>query len=236
MDVFDQAVATAAPLLRRVDELLSGFGAPPEHGVWAQVRRVRLLPGDAVQAIAGLRAADLAGAAPELRADARAYADIALALPPPEDWTGDAAEAYDNARRRAAGHLSGGAESLDERLEATADLADALVGWIDQSRAEVTAALAEILGSSEAVAVSASSSTSSSSAGSSTAGSSSAGSSSADSSGAGSSDSPVDPGAVRQALAAADIAERLLRTIADSYDLAADLLDHSADLANPLPV
>jgi uncharacterized protein YukE len=203
MDTLDEAVAAAAPLLRRVDELLSGVGAPPEHAVWAQVRRVRLLPGDAVHAIAALRAADLAGASPELRADARAYADIASALPPPGTWTGDAAEAYEDARRRAVEHLSGGPESLDERLEATADLADALVGWIIQSRSDVAAALAEVLSSGEAVALS--------------------------------TDSAADPAAVREGLAAADVAERILRTIADCYDLAADLLDHSVELATALP-
>jgi hypothetical protein len=203
MDAFDHVVATAAPMLRRVDELLAGVGAPPEHAVWSQVRRVRLLPGDAVRAIAGLRATDLADASPELRADARAYADIAAALPPPGTWTGEAAEAYDDARRRAADRLSGGAESLDERLEATADLADALVGWITESRAAVAATLAEALSSAEALSLSA--------------------------------DEPADPAAARQALAAAAVAERVLRTIADSYDHAADLLDSSVGQATALP-
>jgi hypothetical protein len=203
MDAFDHVVATAAPMLRRVDELLSGVGAPPGHPVWSQVRRVRLLPGDAVRAVAGLRATDLADASPELRADARAYADIAAALPPPGAWTGDAAEAYDDARRRTAERLSGGAESLDERLEASADLADALVGWIAESRAEVAATLAEVLSSAEALALSA--------------------------------DEPADPAAARQAVAAAAVAERVLRTIAGSYDQAADLLDSSVELATVLP-
>jgi methyl-accepting chemotaxis protein len=203
MEAFDHVVATAAPMLRRVDELLSGVGAPPEHAVWSQVRRVRLLPGDAVRAIAGLRATDLADASPELRADARACADIAAALPPPGTWTGDAAEAYDDARRRAAERLSGGAESLDERLEATADLADALVGWIAEARTEVAATLAEVLSSAEALSLSA--------------------------------DEPADPAAAGQALAAAVVAERVLRTIADSYDHAADLLDSSVALATALP-
>jgi uncharacterized protein YukE len=203
MDALDQVVATAAPMLRRVDELLSGVGAPPEHAVWSQVRRVRLLPGDAVRALAGLRATDLADASPELRAGARAYADIAAALPPPGSWTGDAAEAYDDARRRAAERLSGGAESLDERLEATADLADALVEWIADARAEIAATLAEVLSSAEGLSLSA--------------------------------DEPADPAVARPALAAAAVAERVLRTIADSYDHAADLLDSSVDLATALP-
>jgi hypothetical protein len=203
MDTLAQVVATAAPLLRRVDDLLSGIGAPPDHQVWTQMRRVRLLPGDAVHAINGLRPADLAEAAPELRADARAYADIAESLPPPGTWTGDAADAYDAARRHAAGHLSGGLESLDERLEATADLADALVEWMSQSRSAVAETLAGVLSSTAAVSLS--------------------------------SGAAVDPAAAREVLAAADVAERILRTVADSYDLAVDLLDGSAGLVTALP-
>jgi hypothetical protein len=203
MDMLDQVVATAAPLLRRVDDVLSGVGAPPDHEVWTQMRRVRLLPGAAVHAIAGLRPDDLADAVPELRADARAYADVAEALPPPGTWTGDAADAYDAARRRTAGHLSGGLESLDERMEATADLADALMGWMAESRSAVAATLAGVLGSTAAVSLSGG--------------------------------AAVDPAAAREVLAAADVAERILRTVADSYDLAVDLLDGSAGLVHAQP-
>ena len=197
MDRLDQVIQTAGPLLRRVDDTLSTVGAPPGHHLWAELRRVRLLPGDAVHAVAALRPAELAEAAPELRADARAYAGIAESLPAPTDWTGDAADAYDAARRRAADHLSGSPDSLDERLEATADLADALIEWMAQARSELAAILAEILSSTEALDLS--------------------------------TDSIVDYSA---ALSAADIAVRLLRTVADSYDLATDLLNGSAELAN----
>lgn len=155
MDTLDHVMDTAGPLLRRVDEVLSGVGAPWNHAVWTEMRRVRLLPGDAAQAVAALRAADLADAAPELRADARGYAGVADALPPAGAWSGDAAEAYDAARRRSALHLSGGPDSLDERLEATADLADALVEWIAQSRAGLAGTLAAVLGSAQALTLSA---------------------------------------------------------------------------------
>jgi hypothetical protein len=64
MDLLDGVVAAADPLLRRVDQVLSTTGAPPDHPVWASLRLVRLLPGDAVQAVAALRPADLAEAAP----------------------------------------------------------------------------------------------------------------------------------------------------------------------------
>jgi hypothetical protein len=204
MDPLAQLLDAAGPLLHRVEELLSGGGAPPGHGVWAEIRRVRLLPGDAAEAVAALRPAELSDAAPELRADARAYAGIAESLPAPAGWSGDAADAYDAARRRTAEHLSGGMESLDERLEATADLADALVEWMGQARDELAATLAEVLNSAEAVAVA--------------------------------TGPPAAPATEREALAAADVAERVLRTVADSYELAADLLQGSAELATPLLV
>lgn len=204
MDTLDHAMASAGPLLRRIDEVLGVVGAPRDHGVWDEVRRVRLLPGDAARVVVALRAADLAEASPELRADARAYADLAESLPSPGDWRGDAADAYDVARRRIAGHLSGGTDSLDERLEATADLADALVEWMGQTRSDLAVTLAEVLGSAEAVSIVL--------------------------------DAAVDPAGMREVLAAADVGERILRTVADSYDLAADLLDGSTDLAVAVPV
>jgi hypothetical protein len=199
MDSLDHVMDTAGPLLRRIDELLSGVGAPPDHAVWAEMRRVRLLPGDAAQTVAALRSGDLADASPELRADARGYAGIAEAVPPPGAWSGDAADAYDVARRRTVTHLSGGPDSLDERLEATADLADAMVDWIGQARADLARTLAEVLGSAQALSLSA--------------------------------DATIDPAAAREVMAAADVGRRILQTVADSYDLAGDLLDGSADLA-----
>jgi hypothetical protein len=151
VDSLDQIVGPAGPLLRRVDETLSLSGAPAEHRVWTELRRVRLLPGDAVHAVAGLRATDLSEAAPALRAGAQACAGVAESLPAPGGWSGPAAEAYDRARRRTADHLSGGPDSLDERLEATADLADALADWMGQTRVELAGTLARVLTSAQAV-------------------------------------------------------------------------------------
>jgi hypothetical protein len=201
MDALDQVMDTAGPLLRRVDDVLSGLGAPADHEIWAEIRRVRLLPGDAAQAVTALRAGDLAEAAPELRADARGYAGIAEALPPSGAWSGDAADAYDVARRRTAEHLSGGADGLDERLEATADLADALIEWVAQTRADLARTLAEVLGSAEGLSLSAG--------------------------------AAIDPAVAGEITAAADVGRRVLQTIAESYEVAADLLHGSADLATP---
>ena len=151
MDRLDDIAAIADPLLRRVDDLLSATGAPADHPLWTELRRVRLLPADAVRAVVALRPAALADAGPHLRGQAREYADIAASLPAPGDWTGDAADMYDAGRRRVADQLSGDPESLAERLEASADLGEALAGWMRQARGSLALTLADVLGSAEAV-------------------------------------------------------------------------------------
>jgi hypothetical protein len=211
MDHLDGLLSTAAPLLRRVDEVLSTTGAPRDHQVWPALRRVRLLPWDAVQAVAALRPGELAEASPALRTDARSYAHVAASLPSPGSWSGDAADAYDAARRRAAEHLSGGLDSLDERLEATADLADALADWMRRARGDVAATLAEVMVSAEGLALT------------------ETGSPPGDPIAAG----PVraaGPAAIGEARAAADVAARVLETVARSYDAALELIAGSAEL------
>jgi hypothetical protein len=153
MDRLDDLLDTARPMLDRVDQMLSVVGAPGEHRVWAQLRRVRLLPGDAARAVAALRPAALGRAGPEIRAEAGVCVEVAAGLPAPEEWSGEAAEAYDEARHRMSAQLSGGDESLDERMEATADLAQALHEWMQRTRDELARALAEALGSKEAAAL-----------------------------------------------------------------------------------
>jgi hypothetical protein len=204
MDSLDQIVGPAAPLLRRVDETLSHAGAPADHRVWTELRRVRLLPGDAVHAVAGLRAADLSAAVPALRADAQACVSVAESLPRPGGWSGPAADAYDAARHHTADHLSGGPDSLDERLEATADLADALADWMGQTRVDLAGTLARALMSAQAVELTTA--------------------------------PGAHPPAGPEITAAADLAEQILQTVADSYEQAQDLLHSSRNLAEPLTV
>ena len=201
MDRLERLLATAGPLLRRVDEILGAVGAPPDHRVWSELRRVRLLPGDAARAVAALRPGELGEAAPELRADARAYAVLAASLPPPGEWTGVAAEAYDVARKRAATHLSGGPDSLDERLHAAADLADELMTWMRSARDLLAETLAEVLSSSEAVILAG---------------------------------TEVDLAAAREQQAAAEVAARVLRAVADGYEVATDVLHRSNRLIEPV--
>ncbi|WP_250002251.1 hypothetical protein [Actinoplanes sp. M2I2] len=155
MDRLDHVLDTATPLLRRAEAIIGAAGAPVDHPLWGHLRQVGLMPADAAQAVAGLRPTALAGADVELRAGARVCAEVAASLPAPGDWEGDAADAYDDQRRRVGGHLSGTGESLDERFEATADLAAALGDWMTRTRDELASALAEALTSAEAITLAA---------------------------------------------------------------------------------
>jgi hypothetical protein len=203
MDRLDELLAVSTPLLERVDDLLETSGAPEGHAVWRELRRVRLLPGAAVRAVAVLRPAAFDETVPELRAEARACAEAAADLPPPGDWTGEAADAYETVRRRVADRLSGDDDSLDERLEATADLAQALTDWMTKTRLDLAEALAVALVSGEALTL------------------------------AGSAGSPPT---TAETDAAATVATHLLRTIAENYADADDLLQGSTDLAVAMPM
>ena len=195
-DRLDEVLGVAAPLLAQVDAALADQGAPADHEVWRQLRRVRLLPGDAARAVASLRPAEFDDAVDLLRADARACAEVAQELPVPGGWDGEAAEAYVELRARVADRLSGDGESLDERLEASADLAEALIDWMERARAELALTLAGVLSSGDAVTLRAGD----------------------------------------DSLAAAAMAAQVLRTIAESYAEADDLLQGSAELAAAIPM
>ncbi|BCJ43929.1 hypothetical protein GCM10010168_67320 [Actinoplanes ianthinogenes] len=221
MDRLDHLLEVADALLSRVDAVLSAVGAPAGHDVWAQLRRVRLLPGDAARAVGALRPAAVAEAVPELRAQARACADTADALPLAADWTGAAAEAYEAARRHTAERLNVGPHSLSRRMSATADFADALADWMTRTRRDLAVSLAGALTSAPALTL--------------TAGP-------AATSGVGGAGSAGETGSGRglpgpdEARAAADIAALVLATIADSYDRAEDLLDDTTHLKAAQPV
>jgi hypothetical protein len=150
MDRLDRLLGTAGPLLRRVDATLTAGGAPVDHAVWDELRRVRLMPTDAVQTVAALRPQDLAEAPAGLQAAADTSVAVADSLPAPGEWSGTAADAYNQARQAEAARIA----DSHTRLRATASLAEALLTWMNATRDELAAALAEILISAEAVTLS----------------------------------------------------------------------------------
>lgn len=152
MDALDRLAELGLDLLARVDTLLAG-GAPEGHRLWPLLRRMQVLPGDAVREFIELYPAPLAGAGHAVRQLVRGYDDTCAMLADPVAWSGPAAAAYDEARNALLRHLDEGPESLVGRLESTAGYADALADWVEGSRLALARTLADVLRSAEAVTV-----------------------------------------------------------------------------------
>jgi hypothetical protein len=173
MDALDRLVEPVGALLRQVEATLATAGAPEDDPLWPLLRRVRLLPADAVAGVAGWRAEPLEGMLPGLRSLRERYEQAADSAPASPSWEGAGAETY--AARWAAlrAHLAepgppaapgpsgaaaggtAGAGSLAGRLSATTRFAEELADWVTGSRRSMATALAEVLGCAEAVAVTA---------------------------------------------------------------------------------
>lgn len=66
MDALDRLAEPGLDLLRRVDALIAA-GVPEGHRVWPLLRRMQVLPGDAVRGFLDLHPAPLAGAGRTVR-------------------------------------------------------------------------------------------------------------------------------------------------------------------------
>ncbi|MGC4790062.1 hypothetical protein ACLQ22_19800 [Micromonospora sp. DT178] len=152
MDALDRLAEPGLDLLRRVDTLLAA-GAPEGHRVWPLLRRMQVLPGEAVRNFLDLHPAPLAAAGHSARRLIRGYDDACAALTDPVLWSGPAASSYGQARAALLRHLDEGPESLVGRLESTAGYADALADWVEGSRLALARALADVLRCAEAVNV-----------------------------------------------------------------------------------
>ena len=193
MDALDRLAGPALELLSRVDATLTRSGAPDGHPLWPLLRRLRVLPGDAVAAVAALRPAPLAAAGPALRALSGQYAQP-HATPP--DWQGPAAAAFTARWTTLSGYVGDG---LAERLADTASYAQAVADWVGRTRLAVARTVATAMASEQALTLG----------------------------------TDAEPGeAVR---AAADIAARVLGTVADAYAQADMLLEAWSGRLGELP-
>ncbi|MEU4554048.1 hypothetical protein EV382_5529 [Micromonospora violae] len=196
MDALDRLAEPGLDLLRRVDTLIAA-GVPEGHRVWPLLRRMQVLPGDAVRSFLDLHPVPLASAGHAVRRLVRGYDDVSAALTDAVLWSGPAATAYGQERAALLRHLDEGPDSLVGRLESTAGYADALADWVEGSRLALARTLADVLRSAEAVAVVA-----------------------ATANGPATRPGPVGPGVAD----AAEIAARVLAVLCVAYDGAETLL------------
>jgi hypothetical protein len=138
----------AEDLVRRVDAQIQLDGAPPEHPVWTQLRRVGALPTDAVEHFLWLDAGSVGADRDRVIDEAEAVRTTAGQVRSGA-WRGAGAEAY--AARWT--HLIGYIDDLDRRMSDTALFLGEAARWVRHSRDELAMELAACLGSREAVAI-----------------------------------------------------------------------------------
>jgi len=152
MDALSHLAPVARPLLRDVDNALATLGAPPEHRLWALLRRMGTTPADAIGFFADVDPKRLRDAGQALREQALTYESATI--PGAVQWEGSAAHRYAVHAASLGEYLHGeGAETLADRLRATASYVDSVADWFQQSRDLIARALARVLTSRQAVAV-----------------------------------------------------------------------------------
>ena len=163
MDALDRIEPVARDLLARVDAALIAHGAPAEHGLWAQLRRVAAPPGDVVAFFVAADPGVLRRAAEALRARAAVLANVRLHVA--GRWQGAAGESFAAHAAAMEAHLgadpmethlgadTAGEQSIRGRWVATASYVEHVADWFAGGRAALARTLAEVLSSTQAVAV-----------------------------------------------------------------------------------
>jgi hypothetical protein len=155
IDALDRLTSPGADLLQRVDAALMADGLPAGHPVTELLRRLGALPADLLNAISAWRSAPLRAAASDLHRTAERYEQQRDRLTVPAGWAGAAGEGF-AAHRQALVRFLGETGVPDEtsllgRLRATAAYLEDVAEWLDRSRREMARAVADVLGSAEAV-------------------------------------------------------------------------------------
>ena len=149
MDLLDRVAGPGLDLLGRVDAALVAGGAPAGDPVWALLRRAGALPGDLVEHLIDAGGDELASAAEQIHADARALDRENDAIPGTAGWRGGAAESFAGQWSAALGQT----DRIVQRLTASADFAADVAAWVSGTRRQVAGAIAECLASREAATV-----------------------------------------------------------------------------------
>ncbi|NJC69217.1 hypothetical protein HC031_05715 [Planosporangium thailandense] len=156
-DVLDQVIAPGADLIERVDAALMAHGIPTDHPVTGLMRRVGALPADVLSAATGWRPTALRATASDLRRTAAGYERQRDLIAAPAPWEGAAGEEFAAHRAALVAFIGETGEpteaSLAGRLRATGDYLDDVAEWMERARRNLAHAVAEALGSAEAVAL-----------------------------------------------------------------------------------
>ena len=134
MDALDRLAGPAHDLLSRVDDMLTRAGAPDDHPLWPLLRRLRVLPGDAVAAVAALHPAPLAATGSALRTLSSQYAQRPVRRDL-DAWQGPAAEAFAARWTTLSVYVEQG---LAGRMADTAAYAEAVADWAGRTNHDLS--------------------------------------------------------------------------------------------------
>jgi hypothetical protein len=154
-DALDRLISPGADLLGRVDAVLTAHGLPADHPATELLRRLGALPSDLLEAVSTWRSDPLRDTAADLHRTAEAYEQQRDQLGTPTGWEGAAGAGFE-AHRQSVVRFLGETGDPDEtsllgRLRATAAYLEDVAEWLDRSRSAMARAVADALGSAEAV-------------------------------------------------------------------------------------
>lgn len=157
MDLLDRITPAAEDLLARVDAALRVQGAPADHPIWPQLRRLGATPAQALAFFTTVDPVGLRATGAAMQSQAREYALIQI--PVRVAWDGAGGESYTRLARTLAAHLDaptdpdGQVRSMTGRLAATASYVEDVADWSASARHGMAHALAEAITSAQAVTV-----------------------------------------------------------------------------------
>ncbi|MGH3656132.1 MAG: hypothetical protein ACRDUA_05690 [Micromonosporaceae bacterium] len=155
-DPLDLMAREAQDLLRRVDLVIDHLGTPPEHPLVPLLRTLRVRPGEALTMLLAAPPGRLLDSVRQLRELAAAYrGDLVEPLRRASEglaWRGAGYDAFLVDWTDQLSHLGGeDADSMADRLVATAELVESVAGWFSQMRQAMAGALVDAFTSRDAV-------------------------------------------------------------------------------------
>ncbi len=153
MDLLDRVMPPATDLLGHVDDLLTRHGAPPAHPVWALMRRVGALPGDALAQVAALAPSEMRADAGPIAASEADVRTVVAQVPSILSGHGVAASAYASRWADLSGQIIDDHDGLTARLAATAHYLEDVAEWAASTRHTLAVEVGACLGSAQAVTV-----------------------------------------------------------------------------------
>ncbi|HEY1489060.1 MAG TPA: hypothetical protein VGF84_23340 [Micromonosporaceae bacterium] len=155
MDLLDRVLTPGTDLLERVDDLLTGCGAPDDHPIWRAMSRVGVLPLTALAQVATLDPDGMRSLSARLAEIAAGVRTVGDPVPRHLESRGLVADGFTAGWQGLAAQIATGPDgtSLAERIAATGAHLDDAAEWAAATRRDLAGEVGACLGSIDAVLV-----------------------------------------------------------------------------------